>query len=618
MTRGSMTATWGRVAAAGIVLCLGFAALLGATKAAAAPLNATAPSIGGTALDGKRLKAARGSWEGAKPLAYSYQWGRCDGSGGSCTDIPAGKNPSYKLTDQDVGHALRVTVTVTDAGAAAASATSAPSAVVQPSALSKRKRPSITGSSKDGQLLTVGTGTWKGTQPQSYAYQWQACSKSGACSDIEGATGASYRVATAQIGKKLRAIVTATNAAGEASTASKASKPATAGPPVSVTQPAVKGSLQEGQTLSADPGDWAGTGPIAYAYQWLRCSVAGGGCQQIPGAEGSTYTAEGADLASNLAVVVTASNAQGTVSATSPETQPILGILPTSSVLPSISGTLQDGQLLSVATGLWSGTQPIAYSFQWELCNALGQACAPIEGATGSALPLDPSEIGKTLAVLVTATNSAGSSSATTPVTGPIAGILPSNTTLPNVSGLLQDGGLLSASAGEWSGSAPISYAYQWQLCNALGQSCKDIEGASGQSLSLSSLDVGSTLRMVVTATNAAGSQSAASAATSPIAALLPSNVSPPTISGLLQTGQLLSVTNGAWSGTAPIAYSYQWQLCNALGGGCTNISKATEPGFKLSLADVGLTLRAIVTATNGGGSVSQASAVTGLIAGLL
>ncbi|HUA75998.1 MAG TPA: hypothetical protein VL988_14690 [Solirubrobacteraceae bacterium] len=514
MTRGSMGAC--------AVLLLCAAALLGAGEAAAAaPLNATAPSIGGSAVDGKHLKAARGTWGGAKPFAYAYQWSRCDASGNACAELPTATKPSYKLTDQDVGRTLRVAVTVTDAAASSASSTSAPSAVVQPAALSKRKRPSITGSTKDGQLLTVGTGTWKGTQPQSFAYQWQACTKSGACSDIEGATGSSYRVASAQIGRKLRAIVTATNAAGEASAASKTSKPATAGPPVSVSAPAIEGSLQEGQTLSANPGGWAGTGPISYAFQWLRCSAAGGGCAEIPGATGSTYTAEGADLASNLAVVVTASGPQGSVAATSPETQPILGILPTSSVLPSISGVLQDGQLLSVATGAWSGTQPIAYAFQWQLCNALGQACESIEGATGSSLKLDPSEIGRTLAVVVTATNSAGSASATSPVSGLIAGILPANTAPPAISGVLKTGQLLSVTNGTWSGSAPISYAYQWQLCNALGGGCADISKATEPGFKLSLTDVGLTLRAIVTATNGAGSVSQASPVTGLIAGLL-------------------------------------------------------------------------------------------------
>jgi hypothetical protein len=576
---------------------------------AAAPLDGSAPLITGPAVDAQRLKVSKGAWEGSRPISYAYRWSRCDAAGASCVDIPAAPKPTYKLTHADVGHTLRALVSASDSGGEG-SAETQPSELVAPASLKQGKRPAVSGIAKDGQVLSVGNGTWKGTPPQSFAYQWQSCTRSGACSDIPGATGSSYRVATEQIGTKLRALVTATNALGEASAVSRASKPAVAGPPVELVAPVVSGNPQEGQTLSATPGEWAGTAPISYAYQWLRCSVIGGGCQEIPGATSSTYTAGGSDPASNLAVVVTATNAQGSVAGTSPETQPILGILPTNTVLPSISGLLQDGQLLSVATGVWSGTAPILYGYQWQLCNALGQACNAIEGATGPSLALDPSEIGKTLDVLVTATNVAGSSSATSSLTSLIAGILPSNTALPSIAGVLQDGSLLSASTGSWTGSEPLSYSYQWQLCNALGQVCKAIEGATGSSLKLDPSEIGKTLALVVTATNAAGSTMATSTVTGLIAGILPKNTTPPAISGLLKTGQLLSVTNGTWTGSDPISYTYQWQLC--LLGTCTDIAKATGQTFLLSGLSLGSTLRAVVTAKNAAGSVPASSAITG------
>ena len=198
--------------------------------------------------------------------------------------------------------------------------------------------------------------------------------------------------------------------------------------------------------------------------------------------------------------------------------------MPKNTALPSISGLLQDGGLLSATTGSWSGSEPISYAYQWQLCNALGKACEEISGATGSTLKLDPSEIGKTLALVVTATNAAGSTSATSSLTSLIAGIVPKNSALPSISGLLQDGGLLSATTGSWSGSEPISYAYQWQLCNALGKACEEISGATGSTLKLDPSEIGKTLALVVTATNAAGSTSATSSLTSLIAGIVPKN----------------------------------------------------------------------------------------------
>ncbi|HEX7610808.1 MAG TPA: IPT/TIG domain-containing protein, partial [Solirubrobacteraceae bacterium] len=182
----------------------------------------------------------------------------------------------------------------------------------------------------------------------------------------------------------------------------------------------------------------------------------------------------------------------------------------------------------------------------------------------------------------------------------------------------LIDGQSLSSTTGAWTGTGPISYGYRWKQCNAAGESCKEISGASASALSLISGEVGSTMRVVVTATNSAGSTSATSAPTGLVSALLPSNTTAPSVAGVLQTGQLLTALTGTWAGTPSITYSYQWQLCSLLGTGCANIAKATNPSFLLGLLDVGLTLRVGVVATNAAGSSTQVfSPVTGLIAGL-
>jgi hypothetical protein len=592
--------------------------VIGVADAAGAPVNASSPSVSGTARDGQMLKAAKGTWSGQKPIAYAYQWVRCDATGGECEDIPAATKPGHRATHEDVGHALRVSVTATDGGGSS-TATSALIGPVAPLAVTEKGSPKIAGAAEDGQSLSVAGGKWKGTPPLSFAYRWEACDPSGgSCSVIAGATASSYRVVSSQIGDRLRAIVTANNAAGSASATSRSSKKIEAGPPVSIAAPAISGSLEEGQTLTAGVGAWAGTAPFAFTYQWQRCSILGGGCEDIPGATSSTYTLEALDLASQLEVVVTASNAQGSASATSAETSPILALLPTNTLLPAVSGLLQDGQLLSVGTGSWSGSLPISYSYQWQLCNPLGNECADLSGATGSSLALTPSDVGGILDVVVTATNTAGSTSVTTPITGLIAGLLPSNLGLPSISGLLQEGQLLSVATGSWSGTAPISYSYQWQLCSPLGQECTDISEATGSSLKLSLGDIGSTLDVVVKATNVAGSTSVTTPVTGLIAGLLPSNLGLPSISGLLQEGQLLSVATGSWSGTAPISYSYQWQLCNALGKECEDISEATGASLKLLPSFIGGTLDVVVKATNVAGSTSVTTPVSGLIAGFL
>jgi len=94
----------------------------------------------------------------------------------------------------------------------------------------------------------------------------------------------------------------------------------------------------------------------------------------------------------------------------------------------------------------------------------------------------------------------------------------PTNIAAPSISGTARQGTQLRTSTGTWTG-APTSYAYQWQRCDAAGAGCSDIAAATGAGYVPAALDVGHTLRVVVTATNDAGSASASSAATAVVTA---------------------------------------------------------------------------------------------------
>ena len=126
------------------------------------------------------------------------------------------------------------------------------------------------------------------------------------------------------------------------------------------------------------------------------------------------------------------------------------------------------------------------------------------------------------------------------------------------------DGQTLTAANGSWSGSPTITYGYQWRRCDAAGASCVNIGGATSSTYSLVGADVGSTIRVVVTGTNGGGSASATSAQTGTIAALAPSNSSPPSISGITVDGSTLTAANGTWGGSTPLSFAYQWRRCNS------------------------------------------------------
>ncbi len=291
-------------------------------------------------------------------------------------------------------------------------------------------------------------------------------------------------------------------------------------------------------------------------------------------------------------------------------------LAPVNTLAPSVSGNAADGQTISTSNGTWQNT-PTTYAYQWQDCNSSGSTCSNIAGATGSQYTLASGDVGHTLRSVVTAGNAGGSSSASsaasTVVTAPTTA--PSNTALPAVSGTTRQGQTVSTSNGSWSNN-PTSFSYKWEDCNTSGTGCSLISAATSSSYALQAGDVGDTIRSVVIATNSAGWASATSAQTAVIAAIVtaPSNTAAPAVSGTDTQGSTLTTSNGSWSG-GPTSYAYQWQDCNTSGTGCANTAGATISSYTLQAADVGHTVRAVVTASNSAGSAGASSAPTATIA---
>lgn len=193
------------------------------------------------------------------------------------------------------------------------------------------------------------------------------------------------------------------------------------------------------------------------------------------------------------------------------------GLVPTSVAAPTLRGGLQPGQALRAATGTWTGDQ-LAYTYQWERCDAAGAGCVRLAGATAATYIVATGDLASTLRVTVTARNRLGSavaSSAATPVVAGRPGS-PVITVTPVIAGTPQVGGTLTADTGTWSG-APTAFAHQWRHCDASGGACADIAGATAATYVISSADARSTLRVLVVATNSAGPGGAISAPTAAV-----------------------------------------------------------------------------------------------------
>jgi hypothetical protein len=180
----------------------------------AKPQFLSSPVVSGKAALGSQLSTTQGDWTNG-PTGYLYQWQRCDTTGSNCIDIPDATGLHYALVGADVGHKIRSEVLAGNAAGPAASgyAPSAPTSVVArtPAVITL---PKLSGVAKVGKSLFLAKGTWD-YSPTRYVYKWLRCTSRGKrCRAIAGARRASYRLTSADAGHKLRATVTASNAAG--------------------------------------------------------------------------------------------------------------------------------------------------------------------------------------------------------------------------------------------------------------------------------------------------------------------------------------------------------------------------------------------------------------------
>jgi hypothetical protein len=180
---------------------------------------------------------------------------------------------------------------------------------------------------------------------------------------------------------------------------------------------------------------------------------------------------------------------------------------PQATVAPQITGRAWEKRELSATQGVWAGA-PSAFEYQWRRCDGRGGSCEDIPGAKDVTYTLDSKDVGSTARVTVRAINAGGEGTATSEPTDVIikAPPMPTVRKSPSISGRAQEGLVLTLRPGEWKGGDPITFAYQWQRCDAKGRACGDVEGATATTYDVTAPDLSSTLRAVVTARNVAGS----------------------------------------------------------------------------------------------------------------
>jgi hypothetical protein len=180
---------------------------------------------------------------------------------------------------------------------------------------------------------------------------------------------------------------------------------------------------------------------------------------------------------------------------------------------PTITGTARQGEALTAHNGTWDNS-PTAFRYRWLRCNPLGNSCVLL-AADGQTYRVGQADVGNTLRVRVTARNADGSTNARSEQTDVVASNAAplTNTARPAITGEARVGQELSADEGTWTGN-PTSFAFQWQRCDIDTLLCVDVVGATGRTYGVRAGDVGTRIRVQVTARADTRTGTATSAAT--------------------------------------------------------------------------------------------------------
>ena len=503
-----------------------------------APIGA--PVIVGTATEDQTLSVDTTSIADADGLgAFSVQWLRNGVAIGGATAA------TYLLGDADVGANLSVQVSYTDGDGTAESLTSAGTAAVANVNDAPTGDPVIVGNPTEDQTLSADTsGIADADGLGTYSFQWL---RNGVA--IGGATASAYTLGDADVGASIRVTVRFTDGHGTAESLTSAA----VGPVANVNDlptgaPVISGSATEDQTLTADTASVADADGLgALAYQWLRNGVA------VSGATGSSYLLGDADVGATMSVQVSYTDGHGHAeSLTSVATSAVAHVNDAPTGLPVIVGTATEDQTLTVDTTALADADGLgAFTLQW-LRNGVA-----IGGATAATYTLADADVGATMSVQLSYTDAQGTAeSLTSAAVGPVANVNDLPNGAPVILGTATEDQTLTVDTTALADADGLgAFSVQW-LRNGVA-----IGGATAATYTLGDADVGATMSVQLSYTDAHGTaESLTSAAVGPVANVNDLPTGTPVILGSATEDQTLTVDTTALADNDGLGvFTVQW-----------------------------------------------------------
>lgn len=439
--------------------------------------------VGGAPEQGQVLTADASSLEDADGMgAVTIQWLR-DG-----IEIEGAQGDSFALTQADVGAAITAQARFVDQAGLAEVVNSATTAPVENVNDAPTGEVSITGRAAVGEVLGVeASGLDDADGLGSFTYQWQ---RGGV--DISGADGETYTLSEADLGAEISVVLSYVDGYGQEEQV--ASHPSAAILPAN--HPAtgfviLDGLPRQGERLTAsyEVADDDGLGVVQLL--WLRDGV------QIVGATGDSYTLGQADVGAEIMAEVRFTDLLGgeEVLASAP-TDPVENVndAPTGGV--SLLGVAREDERLGVDLSALADVDGLgAFSYQWMRD---GEAVA---GATSDSYHLTQTDVAAELQVVVSYEDGFGAAERVlSAVSAPVENVNDAPQGAVGLLGTPADGEVLRADLSGVSDEDGLGvFSYQWHVAGV------EIEGATGEALTLIPPYIGASATLVVTYTDGSG-----------------------------------------------------------------------------------------------------------------